>query len=107
VKNRFNWIFELLRSTFNSAHSQYLRGAEPSTDRTVLFDSLSAAIGAAKERQNEFPGEPQYELFLNSYIGILEDFLAKAREREDLESLLQNTRERIVALEDDIRLHLK
>lgn len=107
MKNRFNWVFELLRSAFFNAHSLYLRGADPESDRGVLFENLRAAIARARGRQNEFPGEPQYDLFLEDYIALLEDFLERAPHEEDLEPLLQDTRQKIVALGDDIRLHLK
>lgn len=107
MKNRFNWIFELLRSAYFNAHSQYLRGVDPEGERGVLFESIGAAVARAREQKGEFPGEPQYELFLEDYVGLLESFLAEAADREDLEPLLTETRARIVTLEDDIRLHLK
>ncbi len=107
MKNRFNWIFELLRSAYFNAHSQYLRGVDPEGERGALFESIRAAIARAREQKGEFPGEPQYELFLDDYTGLLEHFLAEAADRKDIEPLLKETQTGIVALEDDIRLHLK
>ncbi|MFH1277897.1 MAG: hypothetical protein ABIK65_05920 [Candidatus Eisenbacteria bacterium] len=107
MKNRFNWIFELLRSAFFNAHSLYSRGVDPVADRGILFESIRAAVARARNGQHEFPGEPQYELFLDDYVAALEQFLREAADAEDLEPLLQDARLRITALEDDIRLHLK
>lgn len=107
MKNRFNWDFEILRSAFFNAHSLYSRGVDAEADRGILFESIEAAIARARSRRNEFPAEPQYELFLDDYVAILEGFLREARSADDLEPLLQDGRRRITTLEDDIRLHLK
>jgi hypothetical protein len=107
MKNRFNWVFEILHSDFFNAASQYARRSDPRADRDALREGVEACIASARARRPEFPDEPQYELFLNGYVEILEGFLRDMTDRDDLEPLLAETKKRITALEDDIRIHLK
>jgi hypothetical protein len=107
MKNRFNWVFEILRSEFFNAAAQYARGIDPRTDRDSLRRRVEACIASARERAREFPDEPQYDLFLGGYAEILEELLRRMPKEEDLPSLLADTKKRIIALEDDIRIHLK
>ncbi|MFH1680011.1 MAG: hypothetical protein ABIH26_05130, partial [Candidatus Eisenbacteria bacterium] len=107
MKNRFNWVFEILRSEFFNAASLYARGADPRTDREELLANVRSAIAGAERRRSEFPDEPQYDLFLEGYVEILDDFLEKAADGREIEPLLDEARKRITALEDNIRIHLK
>jgi len=56
---------------------------------------------------SEFPDEPQYDLFLTGYAEILEELLRDMADRDDIQPLLDDAKKRIIALEDDIRIHLK
>jgi len=107
MKNRFNWIFELLKAQYISAQSEYLRGSDPENDAEALLAALENLAGRAKQRQGDFPGEEQYDLWLTEYIETIHDVLERARRGEELEPLLTKGRERITSLQDDIRLHLK
>ncbi len=107
MKNRFNWVFEILRSEFFNAAHVYARGADPANDRETLFAALRFAIAHAEKRRSEFPDEPQYHLFLDGYVEILESALRGAESGASIEPLLAETRTKLVALEDGIRLHLK
>ncbi|MBM3320361.1 MAG: hypothetical protein FJY73_06765 [Candidatus Eisenbacteria bacterium] len=107
MKNRFNWVFEILRSEFFNAAHVYARGADPANDRETLFAALRSAIVHAERRRSEFPDEPQYHLYLDSYVEILEGVLRDAENGASIEPLLAETRKKLAALEDGIRLHLK
>jgi hypothetical protein len=107
MKNRFNWNFELLKAQYIGVQAEYLRGSDPDGDARTLLDALHRLAHRARERQREFPGEEQYLLWLTEYVEIIEDVLGRARQGGELEPLLAEGRERITALQDDIRLHLK
>lgn len=107
MKNRFNWIFEMLRSGFYNAASQHARGIAPRADRAHVRRAVEGLVANARSRVSEFPDEPQYDLFLTGYAEILEELLRDMADRDDIQPLLDDAKKRIIALEDDIRIHLK
>jgi hypothetical protein len=107
MKHRFNWVFEILRSEFFNAEAVYARGSNPGKDRGELLDRVRRIAATARSHKADFPGEPQYALFLDDAVETLDHFLREAADREDLEPLLRETRQRLATVEDDVRLRLK
>ncbi|MBN1827119.1 MAG: hypothetical protein JW958_12755 [Candidatus Eisenbacteria bacterium] len=107
MKNRFNWVFELLKAAYRGAQAEYLRRTDAERDREALYRNLRAALAETEERRGEFPGVDQYDLFLDEYARILRDVLDRAPAETDLEPLLAEGWRRFTALEDEIRIRLK
>ena len=107
MKNRFNWVFDLLKAKIATAESNYRRHAAPEKERTNLMNELREAIDAAREREKEFPDHEQYFLFFEDYVEIVGEFLDGADGEEDLDARLDILTARITELDDTIRMALK
>ncbi len=107
MKNRFNWVFELLEAKVHSAGSDYSRGAAPGRNGAMLTESLRRVLDEARERKEEFRDHAQYVLFLDEFIDAVQAFLDGPGGGEDIEGRLEKLESAVTRLDDNIRAALK